>query len=152
MIFNPVTQPASLINAQLSVIINSVESGSAYLNSTLRIYDANFKLDDQGNLIDGLELVSFCLNTPAFSQPENGLVVLNSVSPNNVVNAGVPAMYTINDKDGIIRLLGTAGGPGSDKELKISPIGSDSTSATVRLQKGELVKIETFSIKLRTQS
>ena len=152
MIYNPTNQPSSLENAQLSVLLNSVEEGTAYLNSTLRIYDATFKLDDQGNLIDGLELISFCLNTPAFSRPENGLAVMNSVAPNNVINGGIPAMYTICNKDGIIKLLGTAGGPNSDKELKISPIGVDTTVQSVRLAKGELVKIETFSIKLKTQS
>lgn len=147
--FNPIAQPSNQTDLQLLTLINSVEQGSTYLNATLRIYDSNFQMDEQGNLVDGLELVSFCLSSPAFSIIEAGLAVLNQVAPGTVINAGVPAMFAITDKDNIIRLVGTAGAPAANKQLKIAPLNADPSCKTIVFKKGELVKMETLSIKVK---
>jgi hypothetical protein len=149
MIINPVTQLPFAERTHLNTLLGEVEKGSTYLNATLRIYDNSFKVDPQGNLVDGLELVSFCLPTPAFSIIENNVAVLNQISPSTTLQAGEPTMFTICDKDNIIRMIGTVGVPSSNAMLKIKPINGDESLLRVILKKGEMVKIDGFSIKVK---
>lgn len=149
MIINPVAQLPSMERVHLNVLVGEVERGNTYQNASLRIYDNAFSVDDQGNLIDGLEIVSFCLPSPAFSIVESNVAVLNQIPPGTTMQAGEPAMFTICDKDNIIRMQGTVGIPNSNAMLKIKPINGDESIKRVILKKGEMVKIDSLSIKVK---
>lgn len=66
----------------------------------------------------GLLLVTLPMGNPAFIAPSGGNMVANPIGQALPIAAGTPAAYRIRGKDGVFRLFGSVGAPGSGSDLE----------------------------------
>lgn len=84
-----------------------LEVGTTFANVALLLYAAG-----------GALLVVLPMATPAFQPPVAGMCVANPIPQALPLLTGTPASFQVRGRDGISRIFGTVGAPGSGADLE----------------------------------
>jgi len=94
-------------NAMAELVIDLLEITGVFPTVDMLLYSAGGSL-----------LVTLAMGNPAFQTPVNGNSIANPIGQALPVAAGTPAAYRIRGKDGVFRLFGSVGAPGSGADIE----------------------------------